>query len=132
MCGAYLSVTRESGIATADPDKLAGVQVSPEAVEPASEGYGMGREVWSMWSVDGSGQHGRLWCGRSWGMDPKPLGAGLCSLEIAEWPEMDACWTEKCPDMEAFSLGVLKEHPVLFMVGLFVNFFFKTPHVLKY
>ncbi|KAK0218495.1 hypothetical protein EDD85DRAFT_781017, partial [Armillaria nabsnona] len=33
----------------------------------ASEGYGMGCEVWSVWSVDGSGQHGRLWCGKCFG-----------------------------------------------------------------
>ncbi|PBK79067.1 hypothetical protein ARMGADRAFT_217119 [Armillaria gallica] len=63
----YLSATRESGIATADLDELAGVQVSLEAVEQASEGYGMGREVWLVWLVDGSGQHGRLWCGRYFG-----------------------------------------------------------------
>ncbi len=41
----------ESGIAKADLDKLAGVQASPEAAGRASEGYGMGHEVWSVWSI---------------------------------------------------------------------------------
>ncbi|KAK0209336.1 hypothetical protein DFS33DRAFT_527004 [Desarmillaria ectypa] len=32
-----------------------------------------------------------------WEMDVRPSGDMLCSLEIEEWPEMDACLSEKCP-----------------------------------
>ncbi len=35
-----------------------------------------------------------------WEMDARPSGDNLCSLDIEEWPEMEACSTEKCPGHE--------------------------------
>ncbi len=29
-------------------------------------------------------------------MDARPSGDNLCSLDIEEWPEIDACSREKC------------------------------------
>ncbi|KAK0218496.1 hypothetical protein EDD85DRAFT_942351 [Armillaria nabsnona] len=35
-----------------------------------------------------------------WEMDARPSGDNLCSLDVEEWPEMEACSTEKCPGRE--------------------------------
>ncbi len=32
-----------------------------------------------------------------WEMDARLSGDNLCSLDIEEWPEMEACSMEKCP-----------------------------------
>ncbi|KAK0450462.1 uncharacterized protein EV420DRAFT_736563 [Desarmillaria tabescens] len=52
-------------------------------------------------SVDGSVWVALVWK-MFWDMDARPSGDRLCSLEIEEWPEMEACLSEKCPGCGRF------------------------------